>query len=107
MNIDQGILMDVITLVGSDLPSLEIYIRRAINGILRYLNDSAETDQTVQDKYADAIIDYSIILFKRKGTEGIKQYTEGGQSLTVETVNSIPQSVKVLLPKPRIRVGGY
>jgi hypothetical protein len=86
---------------------IKLNIRRAVNIVLIRLNNKDETSYTIKQKYFDAIVDFAKYLMNKKDMGGIKQYTEGGQSVTYSSdSNYIPDSVLSQLPPPRIRVGG-
>jgi hypothetical protein len=54
--------------------------------------------------YPDAIIEYVVLTYRKKGIEGLKSYSQGSRSGTYE--DSLQQSVKDLLPSPFIRMSG-
>ncbi|MFT8312956.1 MAG: phage head-tail connector protein [Clostridium sp.] len=95
---------------------INIYIRRAVPLIQNYLqlratdlvvtNFDGTTTTTppvdVQATYPDAIIEYVIEQYKRRGNIGMKQFSEGSRSGTYD--NSLSDAVKALLPQPYVRL---
>ena len=92
---------------------LNLYIRKAVTLITRYLNLAtepvSETDHwtnvitvtqpiDVAETYPDAVCDYVIICVNRQGNEGIKQGSQGSRSQTYG--NDLPDSTVALLPLP-------
>ena len=83
---------------------INIYIRKAVTLITNYMNfkpvvaPSMAVDVSIT--YPDAVIEYAIISLNKKGNEGVKQYSQGSRSGTYE--DSLPQSVKDLLPAPYV-----
>jgi len=93
---------------------LSIYIRRGVTLVTAYMNapDVPITDPPtlpvdVATVYADAIIEYVTLCYRKKGNEGIKSFRQGGRLGIYE--DSLQQSVKDLLPSPYIRMAraGY
>jgi len=88
---------------------LAIYIRKGATLITKYMNapDVPITDPPtlpvdVETVYADALIEYVALTYRKKGNEGIKSFGQGGRSGTYE--DGLQQSVKDLLPSPYIRM---
>jgi len=54
--------------------------------------------------YADALTEYVMLRYRKKGNEGVKQYSQGSRSGTYE--DGLQQSVKALLPSPFIKMMG-
>lgn len=93
---------------------LGIYLRRAIPLIQRYLNISpiaiVTTDRygvitttepiDVTLTYGDAVIQYAVENYRRKGKEGIKSGTTGSVSQVYD--NSLSEAVISLLPVPYV-----
>lgn len=92
---------------------LTLYIRKAVTLITNYLNLSTvaitETNPCtgvitttppidVAVAYPDAICDYAVICFNKRGNEGIKQGSAGSMSQTYG--NDLPDSTIALLPLP-------
>jgi len=48
--------------------------------------------------------DLAVFLYNNRDLEGITKKTEGEKSLTI--INAIPESIRLALPPPRIRVVG-
>jgi len=90
---------------------LGIYIRKGTTLVNIYMNfpDIPITAPPtlpvdVATTYADAIIEYVTIAYRKKGIEGLKAFSQGSRSGTYE--DSLQQSVKSLLPSPFIRMSG-
>lgn len=98
-----SVLDDVKTLLGSDDEGvLNIYIRRGTTLIINYLKVDSTVD--IQILYPDAVIQYAIECYRQRGNEGIKQFSQGSRSGTL--TDGLSQSVKDLLPLPKIRLMG-
>lgn len=82
---------------------INIYIRKSKILIQKYLNITDETID-IEALYIDAIIEYVTINYNKRGNEGIKQFSQGSRSGTYG--EDLPQSVKVLLPLPSIKMMG-
>lgn len=94
---------------------LNIYMRRAVPLIQSYMNlrttQITKTDlygnTTTIDPidvlltYPDAVTEYIVESFRRRGNENMKQFSQGGRSGTYD--NSLSDMVKALLPQPFIR----
>lgn len=97
-------LEDIKTLLGitdySKDDLINLYIRKAQTAIKNYININI-TDYLI---YQDAIIEYAVISFNKKGNEGLKQFTQGSRSGSYN--EDLPESVKVLLPLPSIKLKG-
>ena len=102
------ILDDVKILVGLDLVDdsrdnvLNIYIRRGVTLITRYLNKTANEDVAVT--YPDALIEYVVQVYRKKGNEGLKSFGQGSRLGSYG--EELSDSVKSLLPSPSIRMRG-
>jgi len=87
---------------------ITLYIRKAGVLITNYLNMkpvvAPDISIDISTTYPDAVIDYVIICMNKKGNEGVKQFSQGSRSGTYE--NSLPDSVKALLPPPFVRMLG-
>lgn len=88
---------------------LAVYIRKGTTLITNYMNapDVPVTDPItppvdVATAYADALIEYVTLCYRKRGNEGVKSFGQGGRSGTYE--DSLQQSVKTLLPSPFIRM---
>jgi len=103
-----AILNDVKILVGLDVLDesrdglLNIYIRKGITLVTRYLNKTAPLD--VEAIYPDALIEYVVLCYRKKGNEGLKSFGQG--SRTGSYGDELSDSVKSLLPSPTIRMRG-
>ena len=98
---------------------LNIYIRRAVPLIQSYLQlktePITETDyngniiNTIQPidvllTYPDAVIEYTVENYRKRGNEGIKQGSQGSRSQTYD--NALSDVVKALLPAPFVKLMG-
>jgi hypothetical protein len=85
---------------------LTLYIRKGSALIATYMNAPigchSEPPVDVPTTYPDALIEYVTLCYRKRGNEGVKQYTQGGRSGTYE--DGLGQSVKDLLPSPFIRM---
>ena len=86
-----------------------LYVRKGVTLITAYMNapDPPVTDPVtlpvdVEATYPDALIEYAVLCYHRRGNEGIKQFAQGARSGTYE--DGLGQSVKDLLPSPFIRM---
>ena len=85
---------------------LTLYIHKAVTLITNYLNASATIPPLdISLTYPDAVIEYVTICINRKGNEGIKQSSQGSRSQTYD--DSLPSSVRALLPVPFARMMGW
>lgn len=70
-------------------PLLQRYIDKAINKVMNFTNrDKAYVEKELQNQ----VIDLAIILYNRKGTEGLKSQSYSGVSETY--VEDIPNEIK-------------
>jgi len=98
---------------------LTLYIRKAVTLIVNYLNIPTVATSTtdpitrivttippidVPVVYPDAVIEYVTICMNKRGNEGIKQSSQGSRSQTYD--DSLPSSVRALLPVPFARMMG-
>lgn len=74
------------------------YLKKAKSNILGYCNI---VDLPVA--YDDVVVDYAVYLYKNKDSEGLSQKREGERGATYES--GIPQSIRLALPLPKIKVG--
>lgn len=74
------------------------YLKKASSIILGYCNLNI-----LPTRYDDVVVDYAMYLYKNKDSEGLAQKREGERSATYES--GIPQSIRLALPWPRIKVG--
>lgn len=88
---------------------LAVYIRKGATLITNYMNapdvpvtvpPTPPLDVTVV--YADALIEYVTLCYRKRGNEGVKSFGQGGRSGTYE--DGLQESVKALLPSPFIRM---
>jgi hypothetical protein len=56
------------------------------------------------EQYSNVVAEYAAYLYKNRDAEGLLKKTEGERSITYE--GAIPKTIKLALPKPRIRVVG-
>jgi len=90
---------------------LNVYIRKGTTLINNYMNfpDIPITipitlPVDVAVVYADALIEYVILNYRKKGNEGVKSFGQGNRSATYE--DGLQESVKALLPSPYIKMMG-
>jgi hypothetical protein len=98
-----AVLDDVKILLTADAskePILTLYIRKACTLINNYLNITVDAEIS----YPDAVIEYVVLCYRKKGNEGLKHFGQGSRSGTYE--DSLPVSVKALLPLPSIKMMG-
>jgi hypothetical protein len=88
---------------------LTLYVRKGVTLITAYMNapDPPVTDPPtlptdVTTVYTDALIEYVVLCYHKRGNEGIKQFAQGLRSGTYE--DGLGQGVKDLLPSPFIRM---
>jgi hypothetical protein len=74
------------------------YLKKANSIILGYCN--LDILPTIFD---DVVVDYAMYLYKNKDSEGLAQKREGERSAVYES--GIPQSIRLALPLPKIKVG--
>ncbi|AIQ11338.1 phage head-tail connector protein [Paenibacillus durus] len=74
------------------------YLNKARNNILGYCNIDV-----LSNTYDDTVVDYAVYLYKNKDSVGLTQKQEGERSASYEP--GIPQSIRLALPLPRIKVG--
>ena len=98
---DLKVLRNIASTDNSKDALITLYIRKATTLIINYMNSTTITDATGFD---DAVIEYVTICMNKKGNEGLKQFGQGSRSGTYE--DSLPQSVKALLPVPYARMLG-
>jgi Phage QLRG family, putative DNA packaging. len=78
---------------------LNIFITKALAIIIGYCNVD-----TLPENYNNAIAQYSVYLYMNRDSEGLSQKTEGEKSVVYE--GAIPESIKLQLPLPRVKVVG-
>jgi hypothetical protein len=74
------------------------FLNKARSNILGYCNVDA-----LPLEYDDPVVDYAVYLYKNKDSVGLMQKQEGERSASYEP--GIPQSIRLALPLPRIKVG--
>ncbi|AOZ93632.1 phage head-tail connector protein [Paenibacillus crassostreae] len=74
------------------------YIKKARSNILGYCNI-----ESLPVAYDAVVVDYALYLYKNKDSVGLVQKQEGERSASYEP--GIPQSIRLALPLPRIKVG--
>lgn len=86
---------------------IEIYIRRAVVFIKKYLNNDEITSDYIEENYQDAIILLVYNALSVKGDENIQSKSQGQRSVTYKTSTNdsfnITNDVKALLPLPRLK----
>jgi hypothetical protein len=91
-------------LVGIDLTDvskddiLNHYLNKAKSNITGYCNIDI-----LPSVYDEVVVDYAVYLYKNKDSVGLMQKQEGERSASYEP--GIPQSIRLALPLPRIKVG--
>lgn len=78
---------------------LNFYIEKSILAIKNY-----SCLETIPEEYNNAIVDLAIYFYKHKDKIGITSMTQDSRSQSL--VDSIPNSIKAILPKPKIKVVG-
>jgi hypothetical protein len=74
------------------------FLNKARSNILGYCNVD-----TLPVEYDETVVDYAVYLYKNKDSVGLMQKQEGERSASYEP--GIPQSIRLSLPLPRIKVG--
>ncbi len=78
---------------------LNIFITKATAIIIGYCNVDI-----LPANYNSVVAQYVVYLYKNRDSEGLTQKTEGEKSVVYE--GAIPESIKLQLPLPRIKVVG-
>jgi len=78
---------------------LNHYLNKARDIILGYCNVDMLPVQ-----YDEVVADYAVYLYKNRDSEGMLKKTEGEKSIIYD--GAIPQSIKLALPLPKIKVVG-
>lgn len=94
-------MQGIATLDTSKDALITLYMRKATTLIVNYMNNTTIIDAVL---YPDAVIEYVIVAMNKRGTEGLKQFSQGSRSGTYE--DSLPTSVKALLPAPYVTLLG-
>lgn len=76
------------------------FLGRARNIALEYCNTSELSQQ-----YDAVILDFAVYLYKNRDAAGIIKKVEGERSIMFEV--GIPENIRLALPPPKIKVGGY
>lgn len=110
------ILDDIKTVLGKESDSsidnlLGVYIRKGTTLITNYMNapntpitDPPTPPLDAEVVYADALIEYVTLCYRKRGNEGVKSFGQGSRSGTYE--DGLQESVKALLPSPYVRMMG-
>lgn len=103
-----AVLDDLHILLNVDVskdPILDLYIRKAVTLITNYLNATITVPPVdIETTYPDAVIEYTVLCYNKRGNEGVKSFGQGSRSGTYE--DNLPSSVKALLPLPSVRMIG-
>jgi hypothetical protein len=78
---------------------LNHYLNKAREIIIGYCNID-----DLPEQYNNVAAEYAVYLYKNRDAEGMLKKTEGEKSVAYE--GAIPDTIKLSLPKPRIRVVG-
>lgn len=79
---------------------LELYLSNAQTAIIKYCN--VDSIEDIPD-YQNAVVTLAVHLYKNKDNVGIVQMQQGSRSQTFRS-GEIPDSIKAILPIPRVRV---
>ncbi|SDL24574.1 phage head-tail connector protein [Natronincola ferrireducens] len=79
---------------------LNHFLKKACEVSLGYCNVSE-----LPDKYDDTIVDFAVYLYRNRNNTGLIQKREGEKNATFEI--GVPEEIKLALPPPKIKVGGY
>ncbi len=79
---------------------LNHYLNRSRQIILAYCNVSE-----IPLKYNEVIVEFAIYLYKNRNNIGMTNKREGERSANFEV--GIPENIRLALPLPKIKVGGY
>lgn len=79
---------------------LNHFLVKSRNIILAYCNVIE-----LSNEYDDAIVDFAVYLYKNRNNTGVIKKSEGEKSVTFEI--GIPENIRLALPLPKIKVGGY
>jgi hypothetical protein len=105
-------LEDIKTLLGisgsSEDAVLNIYIKRAVTFIKKYINNDDFDNEYIESNFQDAITLLVYNAYKVKGNENVQSMQQGQRSVTFKTVTSyasgstytITDDVRALLPTP-------
>lgn len=79
---------------------LNHFIKRSKDIILAYCNVTE-----LSSEYSDTIVDFAAYLYKNRNNTGFIEKKEGERSIAFEI--GIPENIRIALPLPKIKVGGY
>lgn len=77
---------------------LNHFIKKARDIALGYCNIAE-----LPESYNDVLADFTVYLYKNRDIEGIASKTEGERSVKIN--QGIPESIRLALPLPKIKVG--
>ena len=78
---------------------LDHFINKSRGIIIGYCNI-----ETLSEQYESAVAQYAVYLYKNRDSEGLLKKTEGEKSVIYEA--TMPYSIRLQLPLPRIKVVG-
>lgn len=78
---------------------LNYFLDKSTEVILGYCNINLLPEQ-----YDNVVAEYAAYLYKNRDAEGLLRKSEGEKSVAYE--GAIPETIKLALPKPRIKVVG-
>jgi len=104
-----NVLDDIKTILGIQDTSkdslLNVYIRKGIILITNYINTPITVPPLdVEIVYPDALIEYVILCYRKRGNEGLKSYGQGSRLGSYG--DELSDTVKALLPSPYITMMG-
>jgi len=84
---------------------IDLQIRKGSTLITNYMNVTPTTPPAdIGATYPDALIEYVVLRYRKRGNEGVTQFAQGSRSGTYG--GELSDSVKLLLPMPPIRMRG-
>lgn len=83
---------------------ITLQIRKGTTLIKNYMNDPDNPAVDIEGTYPDALVEYVLLRYRKRGNEGIKQFSQGSRSGTYG--DELSDSVKLLLPMQPIRMRG-
>lgn len=95
-------LEEIKNILGITGSGMDAYLNFQINKAQEAIKNYLQVEDTTP--YDIAIKEYVIVMYNRKGNEGIKQAQQGSRIATFG--NDLPDSVKNLLPLPSIKMMG-
>lgn len=96
-------LMKLLLGISTTDTSLDTLLNHFIDKSNAILTGYCNVD-TLPENYSNVIAQYAVYLYKNRDSEGLIQKTEGEKSVVYE--GAIPQSIKLQLPLPRVKVIG-